>query len=208
MKARFKTEWQLNSAILLYLALLNDLSSNFAEAKTVKLIANETIQYITSPNYPLHYGDSVSLTWVITATSSVYNPSVYLEVKDSQLQSSLACYNDAVTIYDGVSSLSPELVSWCGSGYPITTLHSKYSTLLIVFSSDSSDNDYRGFRIAYYAKTNAKLKFVTRPYTALNYALLAIGVAIILVIVGVLCFLILSRNRERIYSLFTAGEDA
>ena len=44
---------------------------------------------------------SVSLTWVITATSSVYNPSVYLEVKDSQLQSSLACYNDAVTIYDG-----------------------------------------------------------------------------------------------------------
>ena len=55
---------------------------------------------------------------------------------------------------------------------------------------------------------SAKLKFVTRPYTALNYALLAIGVAIILVIVGVLCFLILSRNRERIYSLFTAGEDA
>ena len=54
----------------------------------------------------------------------------------------------------GVSSLSPELVSWCGSGYPTTTLHSKYSTLLIVFSSDSSDNDYRGFRIAYYAKTN------------------------------------------------------
>ena len=55
---------------------------------------------------------------------------------------------------------------------------------------------------------SAKLKFVTRPYTALNYALLAIGVAIILVIVGVLCFLILSRNRERIYSLFTGGEDA
>ena len=45
-------------------------------------------------------------------------------------------------------------MSWCGSGYPTTTLHSKYSTLLIVFSSDSSDNDYRGFRIAYYAKTN------------------------------------------------------
>ena len=55
---------------------------------------------------------------------------------------------------------------------------------------------------------SAKLKFVTRPYTALNYALLAVGAAIILVIVGVLCFLILSRNRERIYSLFTAGEDA
>ena len=53
---------------------------------------------------------SVSLTWVITATSSVYNPSVYLEVKDSQLQSSLACYNDAVTIYDGKQRNS----SWGG----------------------------------------------------------------------------------------------
>ena len=29
---------------------------SFSEAKTVKLIANETIQYITSPNYPMHYG--------------------------------------------------------------------------------------------------------------------------------------------------------
>ena len=53
---------------------------------------------------------SVSLTWVITATSSVYNPSVYLEVRDSQLQSSLACYNDAVTIYDGKQRNS----SWGG----------------------------------------------------------------------------------------------
>ena len=55
---------------------------------------------------------SVSLTWVITSTSSVYNPSVYLEVKDSQLQSSLACYNYAVTIYDGEQRNS----SWGGGG--------------------------------------------------------------------------------------------
>ena len=62
---------------------------------------------------------SVSLTWVITATSSVYNPSVYLEVKDSQLQSSLACYNDAVTIYDGKHCRS----SW-GEGGVVTKSHS------------------------------------------------------------------------------------
>ena len=64
---------------------------------------------------------SVSLTWVITATSSVYNPSVYLEVKDSQLQSSLACYNDAVTIYDGKQRNS----SWAeGGGAAVAKSHS------------------------------------------------------------------------------------
>lgn len=56
----------------------------------------------------------------------------------------------------GISSLYPELASWCGSGYPTSTLNSKFSTLMISFSSDDSDNNYRGFKIAYWAKTNGK----------------------------------------------------
>lgn len=56
----------------------------------------------------------------------------------------------------GISSLYPELVSWCGSGFPTSTLNSKYSTLMISFSSDDTDNNYRGFKIAYWAKTKSK----------------------------------------------------
>ena len=78
-------------------------------------------------------------------------------IKNSEYFSTHYITANIVQLSIGVSSLSPELVSWCGSGYPTTTLHSKYSTLLIVFSSDSSDNDYRGFRIAYYAKTNGNV---------------------------------------------------
>lgn len=143
------------------------------------------------------------MTWMISASGSIYNPSVYIRVTDSDLQPSLACYNDVVSVYDGISSLYPELASWCGSGYPTSTLNSKFSTLMISFSSDDSDNNYRGFKIAYWAKTNDDVKYVTRPFTALNYTLLGVGGAIILTIVLSLCAIIGIRNRDKIFSLFT-----
>lgn len=46
------------------------------------------------------------------------------------------------------------------------------------------------------------VKYVTRPYTALNYTLLGVGGAIILTIVLSLCAIIGIRNRDRIASLF------
>lgn len=176
---------------------------DFAVATTKYLVANETIQYITSPNYPQFYVSSNSMTWIISASSSIYNPSVYIRVTDSDLQPSLACYNDVVAVYDGISSLYPELVSWCGSGFPTSTLNSKYSTLMISFSSDDTDNNYRGFKIAYWAKTKNDVKYVTRPYTALNYILLGVGGVIILTMVLSVCAIIGIRNRDRIASLFT-----
>ncbi|XP_062597617.1 ovochymase-2-like [Saccostrea cucullata] len=176
--------------------------SYFVEGVTRYLTANETVQYITSPNYPQSYGDSSSMSWVITATNSIEDPSVYLRVIDSQLQPSLACYNDVVAIYDGISSLYPEIVSICGFSFPTSTIHSKYRTIMIDFASDSSDNNYRGFKIAYWAKTTAKVKYVTKPFTTMHYTLLGIGCAIIFVILCVLVFVIFARNREKIASLF------
>lgn len=41
------------------------------------------------------------MTWMISASGSIYNPSVYIRVMDSDLQPSLACYNDVVSVYDG-----------------------------------------------------------------------------------------------------------
>lgn len=41
------------------------------------------------------------MTWMISASGSIYNPSVYIRVTDSDLQPSLACYNDVVSVYDG-----------------------------------------------------------------------------------------------------------
>lgn len=192
-----------DSKTVFLIPFIIDFLSDFVVAKTKNLVANETIQFITSPNYPQFYGSSNSMTWMISASGSIYNPSVYIRVTDSDLQPSLACYNDVVSVYDGISSLYPELASWCGSGYPTSTLNSKFSTLMISFSSDDSDNNYRGFKIAYWAKTNDDVKYVTRPYTALNYTLLGVGGAIILTIVLSLCAIIGIRNRDKISSLFT-----
>lgn len=47
------------------------------------------------------------------------------------------------------------------------------------------------------------VKYVTRPFTALNYTLLGVGGAIILTIVLSLCAIIGIRNRDKISSLFT-----
>lgn len=41
------------------------------------------------------------MTWMISASGSIYNPSIYIRVTDSDLQPSLACYNDVVSVYDG-----------------------------------------------------------------------------------------------------------
>lgn len=191
------------SLTVLIIPLIISFSADSTEAQTKYLIANETIQYITSPNYPQFYGSSNSMTWILSASGSISNPSIYIRVMDSNLQPSLACYNDVVAVYDGISSLYPELVAWCGSGFPTSTINSKFNTLMISFSSDDADNNYRGFRIAYWAKTKDDVKYVTRPFTALNYTLLGVGGAIILTIVFSLCAIISIRNRDRIASLFT-----
>lgn len=38
---------------------------------------------------------------MISASGLIYNPSVYIRVTDSDLQPSLACYSDVVSVYDG-----------------------------------------------------------------------------------------------------------
>ncbi|XP_048772507.1 CUB domain-containing protein 2-like [Ostrea edulis] len=181
--------------------------SYYGEGSTTYLTSNSSRQYITSPNYPQSYGNLQSMNWVISADSSTYNPAVYIQVVDSELQPSLACYNDVVAIYDGDSTFYPEIVSWCGSNYPLSTTHSHYNTIMISFRSDKSDNSYRGFRIAYWTQTTAKVTYVTKPLTSRNYALLGFAGTIISVILIGLGFIIYARNRDKISSLF-AGEDA
>ncbi|XP_048245301.1 cubilin-like isoform X2 [Haliotis rufescens] len=99
---------------------------------------------LLSPGYPRAYLRSQTCIWTITA----YNESfVNLKLVDIDVEVSDRCQPDSLKIYDGDSSASPLLGTWCGqmNGY---RLQSTGNVMTLVFNTDDSNNG-RGFNVRY-----------------------------------------------------------
>ncbi|KAL4228668.1 hypothetical protein ACF0H5_011713 [Mactra antiquata] len=101
-------------------------------------IANETAQYIYSPNYPYLYPNDLTCTYLITGPADLV---VSVGFTYMSLEYSYYCSYDKITIYDGPDTTYPLLGTYCGTTYPPFTIASS-NYLYIVFESDYSVSDY------------------------------------------------------------------
>ncbi|XP_036360757.1 tolloid-like protein 2 isoform X2 [Octopus sinensis] len=96
---------------------------------------------LTSPYYPMVYEGNVTCTWIIEAQNPVHF--VELQVDDSEIEESVECVYDSLSIYDGNESNSSLIKHWCGTEKP--NILSSQSVIRIEFHTDVS-YEYRGFK--------------------------------------------------------------
>ncbi|GAB1600020.1 bone morphogenetic protein 1-like isoform X1, partial [Argonauta hians] len=96
---------------------------------------------LTSPYYPVVYEGNVTCTWIIEAQNPVHF--VELQVDDSEIEESIGCSYDSLSVYDGNQPNSSLIRRWCGTEKP--NILSSQSVILIRFHTDVS-YEYRGFK--------------------------------------------------------------
>ncbi|XP_071091816.1 cubilin-like [Haliotis cracherodii] len=99
-------------------------------------------QYLQSPGYPENYQNNMNCVWTITTTMS----DIKIKVVNSDIEHSASCNYDYVTVYDGSSTDSTVLGTFCGTQKP--TYVSSGTAVTIRFHSDNS-NTFKGFRLSY-----------------------------------------------------------
>ncbi|XP_047205867.1 cubilin [Girardinichthys multiradiatus] len=101
--------------------------------------------YISSPNYPQNYPQNIDCIWVITVPNG---EAVQIDFEEEfYIEPTASCSFDFLELRDG-SSLNSDLISrLCGSTRP-STQHSKGSSMLLRFRTDSSVT-HRGFKATY-----------------------------------------------------------
>ena len=101
---------------------------------------------ITSVNYPNNYADNADDSWLITAAEDD-TITVYFST-DFRIEHSSDCDVDYVQLYDGPTRSSNPLDDpFCGTTPP-PCLTSSGNEVLIVFTSDSANNE-KGFSLTY-----------------------------------------------------------
>ncbi|CAH2245732.1 astacin-like metalloendopeptidase [Pelobates cultripes] len=103
---------------------------------------------LSSPQFPKVYPNNVNGLWSIIAP---VGSNVQLTFSFFELQPSILCSYDYLTIIDGTSLIDPVLGTFCSNNKP-TTLVSSGNVMMIQFRSDSSLT-YKGYTASY--------KFVT-----------------------------------------------
>ncbi|XP_046549563.1 deleted in malignant brain tumors 1 protein-like isoform X2 [Haliotis rubra] len=113
------------------------------------LNATTNRQLLQSPGYPVRYKNNEDCRWTITASN--HGMMVRIDVTDSDVGSYDDGYYDCtygyVTAYDGPSTFSDIISSWCGPSRP--TLQSTGPAMTIHFHTDSTSLK-RGFKLAYF----------------------------------------------------------
>ena len=100
---------------------------------------------ITSVNYPNNYDDNAADSWLITAGNG---QTITVAFTDFRLQYSSSCDIDYIILYDGATTSSQRIDDpYCGTTPPLCSTSSG-KTMLITFTSDSSDNE-KGFSLNY-----------------------------------------------------------
>ncbi|GFS02438.1 Tolloid-like protein 1, partial [Elysia marginata] len=97
-----------------------------------KKTKNNCLWYISSANYPLNYPNNDQCTWSIRAPSGTQ---VVLSFSAFDLQSSINCNDDYLSVYDGTTQFSTRLAKYCGEGIP-RTVTSRENSMFIFFRSD------------------------------------------------------------------------
>ncbi|XP_067930809.1 cubilin-like [Watersipora subatra] len=101
-----------------------------------EIVATESPQNISSPNWPNNYEDRTQCRWTIRAEEGVKIQFVMLEM---DIESSSGCVYDALKIYDGESELSSRLLdNKCGRALNQPPVSSSASAMKVVFTTDSS----------------------------------------------------------------------
>ena len=105
---------------------------------------NVTSSYITSPNYPQNYGDSVKCTWMIVAPNE---NTIALNFTDFVIQAYsgyIGGTTDSLSVYNGSNDNALPLTTLSGSVEPFVILTGK--TTYVKFTSHKYTTD-KGFRI-------------------------------------------------------------
>ncbi|XP_046451773.1 cubilin-like isoform X2 [Daphnia pulex] len=99
---------------------------------------------ITSPNYPMNYGDNLVCNYTITASADTYIIAQFID--KFQIESHPLCIYDRLAAYQGNSSSSAPLGRYCGSQNPSPIVSHK--NLFMQFRTDGSMSG-SGFKISY-----------------------------------------------------------
>ena len=99
---------------------------------------------ITSPNYPMHYGDNLVCNYSITASPDTYIIAQFID--KFEIESHPLCIYDRLAAYQGNSSSSAPLGRYCGSQNPSPIVSHK--NLFLQFRTDGSISG-SGFKISY-----------------------------------------------------------
>ncbi|XP_067666014.1 cubilin-like [Haliotis asinina] len=152
------------------------------------LEAKEYWQYLKYPirgDYPKH----AHCEWRLWTDNST----VVVEVILSNMEESYSCKYDAVRVYDGYSTLSPETGVFCGTQTP--TFHSTGRYLFLLFVSDDV-NQGSGFSLRYRIKPDEEEPQVDQKPNGLLIGATTSGV--FLLIIAVTCFFcILGKYRRK-----------
>ncbi|OQV20099.1 Cubilin [Hypsibius exemplaris] len=100
---------------------------------------------ITSPNYPSPYAHNTECYWHIHAASGSFIQATFV---DFDLENSIGCKYDYVSIFDGPTSHFPPLDTLCGTINPQKSIPTTSNEMLIKFRSDLSSHG-RGFHLTY-----------------------------------------------------------
>ncbi|XP_048249897.1 cubilin-like [Haliotis rufescens] len=108
---------------------------------TMELESSERDQFIDSPGYPSSYARDLSCLYLVTSPG---DHAVRVDLLDPSLP---ADCSDNITVFDGNSTTSPVLGTWCASSNN-TSLTSSHSAVLLQFTSSSHSGTSR-FRVRY-----------------------------------------------------------
>lgn len=98
----------------------------------------------TSPNYPKNYDNKLNCSWLIEVPESHV---IELKFDDVDLYKDFKCQN-YIKVFDGNSSLAPNLTHLCGSQKPNNTIKSSTNQLFVEFRSGTYFTG-KGFKITY-----------------------------------------------------------
>ena len=108
---------------------------------------------ITSPNYPLNYDNNLDCAWLIEVDNSIPSFQVFVvkvTFNDFWLgYGSGPCVKDVLMFYDGMSSGSTLVGSFCGTTPP-EVIYSTGKYLYVKFYTDSVIT-YKGFSFSFSA---------------------------------------------------------
>lgn len=143
-----------------------------SESISVTVVRNSWHE-LTSPYYPTVYEGNVTCTWVIESQHP--NDLIEMQVVESEIEESIGCIYDYVTIYDGHNKEAKVLRRWCGKETP--HFLSSQSAFVIEFFTDNS-YEYKGFKIrlrsvkrrdvcgpAGYFAVKGEIKYLSSPTT-------------------------------------------
>ena len=102
---------------------------------------------VTSMNYPNNYANDVYCKYLISTSKAGYG--INITFQDFNVQYSLNCSDDVVSIFDGDTEEANLLGSYCGTRTP-PYLISSGNKMLIVLKSNAILNS-KGFRLSYNA---------------------------------------------------------